>query len=681
MPTSQSSQAAEQVASNLAFGLGEAGPFVAAGLSLFFGLFGSGASGPPLAQQIRNMINDAIDELEHFHQSDEIAAAASDAQAFLSQMKTYLSDGDNTVPTVCARVDGLAQAYGYEVMKLVTATVDVSRPDLIKAASFIDFADDLGVQALVSLLTARIAAEKSIILGGLFVMQSIGPEASRDGNASATVQDDLDAQKYLQIAADSYCHLVTLIRGAEGLKPPYTRLPGDRLVVGGQILPRQYLASASGKFHCALREDGTLAVFAGPDPDHRTGLSWTSAPSAGRLTSAYLVLQGDSNLCLYDIGGVGQSPGAGHGPLLWQSQTPVDVADVALVMQDDGNLCLYEHPGAPGSSLIWSTVQTWPSNPTPGKMSGFTVPALSLFDPHHPDLGLLIDSWQSLAPQLQPQYKKTLADGGFNPWAAGTNAMSMADFAAAYGWAPAVRQLLGLRKLARLAALNVVSQYNTRQWHQVKSPRGGGSSYVTGESGYSFTDDDDGSANYNHDDDYEDGTDNLTHTYPDDVQNHWNAHWGDVKTHLSDSTLWDSYASFTDDWSEKVIELGQFIPANAPTHELQITAWGPAPSDATSGWAKASTVSYALTYQTSSGRSLRSTFTTPEPVKGTSPVLTGWPTPPAGVLQIEIWRKFVARDAPSTTFEVPRKVGVVTPGVTSWTDSDQAMADIVRSTS
>jgi len=682
----QGQQIAQDVAMNLAFGLGEAGPFVAAGLSVFFGLFSSGSPAlQELADEILNRIDEAVSELEQFETQAEIRNAGDDAKGFFTQIHGYASENDNTAPTLEDRVDALWTAFGPEMTQLVKDTEAMTERDILALGRFVDFPSDSALHVLVSLLTARIAAHKAVMLGARQIWEQLGPDASADGDSSATVADDLAAQKYMQRGVDAYQDLQVLIFGARTAPAAWTKLSGDRLQTWGMIQPRQYLVSASGLFYCAMCDDGAFAVYSGGGPDDCKGLSWKSTPSAGRLTPSYLVLQSDANLCVYDIGGEGQSPGPAHGPLLWQSATPTTATNLILVMQDDGNLCLYgDVPASPDWNpddpfhfgnpalphhLLWSTFQSWPSNPRPARTSNFVTPELSLFDAANSDLGLLIAEWQSAATTLQPQYLSRLNDTTYNPW---PDSAEMADFAGAFGWAAALRQLLTFRKIARLGALGLVGTYGSRDCHTTFVPMAGPITTCSGETGYQYTDSANPAGSYSHADDYDDDAETPSNTYQDDVQSHWNSYWSTISNQLSDPNAWNQYAAVADAWIEKTIELGTFIPADAPPNTLMISDWGPSAPSSGSGWNLAATVTYAISYETESGMGLRSDFLPAEPITGAGPTLSGFPTAPDGVTQIRIWRKFVAKAAPSTTFEVPRLVGSVVPGTTSWTDTDAA---------
>jgi hypothetical protein len=133
------------------------------------------------------------------------------------------------------------------------------------------------------------------------------------------------------------------------------RYRGSTLSTDDCLSPGDFLVSDNGRFCGYMNFDGSFGVYWMDLPhepwnpksinDPGFGLQiWRTTPAQENI-DAFLVVQGDGNLCTYR--GTGPSDNRG---LIWQSGTAGRAqGPYHLVMQVDGNLCLYGQ----GQTFIW----------------------------------------------------------------------------------------------------------------------------------------------------------------------------------------------------------------------------------------------------------------------------------------------------------------------------------------
>lgn len=667
MSSASTDQLSSQFASTLAFGFGDNGPFISAGISLLYGLFGSTPTSD-LVKQVQDMLNTAVSDMESFYISQEIKSAGAHATGFYENIKIVTQDNDNTIPTLVNLVSSLSDQFGVANLQFSSDLATMASPDIINIGNFFDYSDDAALQVLLSCISARMAAEKAVILAAGQVFESRGANETEGGNASATVADDALSQQHAQYVVDAYANLRQIIYGVREPRS-WVKLDGSCLNPGDVLLPYQYLCSPGNKYYLALTESGSCALYAGSDPNNCAGMIWISQPSAGKITDSYLIMESSGSLSVYT-----GSPGAG-GSLIWSEiarsgyGTPSNMATVT----DYGNLYL--------SSVQESGMPLWAAFSEPvsaGQIPPPAPPQMLLFDTIYPDINQFIFNWPRIVGQ-QDQYQKKLADPSFNPWMVDGQSSDINGFAQEYGWSMAIKQLLGFRKLTRILSLGPLVPFNTRSCQQVSVSGGfGGWSgwECTGGSGYAFTDTVDSTGSFSAQDGYpSDGTQagqTPNALCQGDVQTAWNTQFNKISQALSDSTKWDQCYATISTWESSFVELGGYIPGNAP-EAPSIDTWSAASADPGSVWNKAESVQYAISFQnTTSGRSLRSPFTMLTTVSGRScPTISISGTIPDGTTSVEIWRAFTPIDglqAPS--FSVPTIVDSIAPTVASWTDTD-----------
>jgi hypothetical protein len=133
------------------------------------------------------------------------------------------------------------------------------------------------------------------------------------------------------------------------------RYRGSTLSTDDYLSPGDFLVSDNGRFCGYMNFDGSFAVYWMDLPhepwnpksldDPGFGLRiWRTTPAQENI-DAFLVVQGDGNVCTYR----GTGPADNRG-IIWQSQTTgLTPGPYHLVMQVDGNLCLYGQ----GQAFIW----------------------------------------------------------------------------------------------------------------------------------------------------------------------------------------------------------------------------------------------------------------------------------------------------------------------------------------
>ncbi|KAH8660616.1 hypothetical protein BX600DRAFT_499738 [Xylariales sp. PMI_506] len=112
----------------------------------------------------------------------------------------------------------------------------------------------------------------------------------------------------------------------------------DRLSEGQYLRVDESLYDATGRYNVTLQRDGNLVIY---DNENEKSL-WASGTS-GQANPNSLVVQSDSNTCLYDKA----------GKPYWATDTwKQSDGGLVLIMQDDGNLVLY---GNPNNKVVWAS--------------------------------------------------------------------------------------------------------------------------------------------------------------------------------------------------------------------------------------------------------------------------------------------------------------------------------------
>lgn len=101
-----------------------------------------------------------------------------------------------------------------------------------------------------------------------------------------------------------------------------------------RLYPGQSIDTADGRFHFIFQRDSNLVLYS------PTRAVWSSV-TAGK-NAAYLALQSDGNLVLYDR----------NSQPVWYSGTSSSDLPLKLIIQQDGNMVLYASPNKP----LWSTL-------------------------------------------------------------------------------------------------------------------------------------------------------------------------------------------------------------------------------------------------------------------------------------------------------------------------------------
>lgn len=693
---------AQGVAQNLAFACGEAGPFIAAGISLLFGVFGSGGTPAVTAQQVQDMLNNAVTEMESYENVEHVQQVFADVTTFIGALQKQMLPSP-TVQTWEDTVDALRDQFSYANFVVEADLRTLLNGNYLAAGTYVAFDQDVVLKAIVAAVSAQIAAAKSIYLSAEQVYRTIGPTASQTGSSSRA--DDATAQKYMKYGIDEITNLASLLFGNAGDTPWAKQPVGSALPVWGTLQQGQWLEAEDDSTVPAfltVGPDGSLKVYAGDSPEDMTGLLWSSAGNPdGTLGASYLVLQSDGNLCVYDLSAPGSSVGAGHGPLIWQSG-PNAISSAATLVLDSvrAQLVVQDSAGNPPAVTdVWQE-NLWPPPPDvppPLSPGGIIVPypdqphptleplgsapswdgqplppRPSTFWPAIPDISLLLVQWPQLVTTLQPQLAAKLADPNLAVLGG-----DVAGFADALGWVNTLQQLLAFRLLTRLVALSPVTAYQGREEGSVGGPGGPYDGYV-GADGFQFTDAVDPSVNCKIDDDYEDDFhEDPSATHEDEVNAAWLVANGKMQMELNDPAAWQTYYDIADDWRDKFRELLASVVDDAPIGgTLSVASWTPGEAPATSMWGMADTVSYAVSYQRpyKDDMSLRGAWSQPVEVTGTSPVVTGFAGlgVPDDATQVVLWRQVTPKDGVTVNeaFQTPQIVvsDLDWPSTSTYTD-------------
>ncbi len=119
----------------------------------------------------------------------------------------------------------------------------------------------------------------------------------------------------------------------------------------------EYLVSPGRTAYAIMQGDGNLCIYPGSGPPNRTGSSWCNMVT-GPIGDYFLMMQTDGNLVVYR--GTGPADNKGY---LWGTQKTDPGGKFFLKLYDDGNLAV--HQGTPENLqvTIWQTGKNAPGTP------------------------------------------------------------------------------------------------------------------------------------------------------------------------------------------------------------------------------------------------------------------------------------------------------------------------------